>query len=127
MLVHCSHGKCFLVDCGQVAEQVFGVFSFFVRIQLHLVDTCQGEHGKFVVFRKAGLDFELPVYEVGQEGQAQYLEQELQVRLAYGEEVGGAVVEVPAAAQGYFGCAEGCLEGLFVGVAVAQAEIEHRA
>ena len=49
----------------------------------------------------------------------------MQVRLAYGEKVGGAVIEMSAAAQGHFGCSEGCLESLLVRVAVTKPEVEH--
>ena len=74
MPVHGSYGESLLMDGRQVAEQVFGVFSFFVRIQLHFVDTCQGEYGQLVMFRQPGFYFELAVYEVGQERQPQCFE-----------------------------------------------------
>ena len=77
-----SESECFLMDSGEIAEQIFGIFSFFIGIQFHLVNACKTKQGQLAVLVETGFCFELSVNEIGQEGQSQSLEQKLQVGLA---------------------------------------------
>ena len=67
----------FLMDSGEIAEQIFGIFSFFIGIQFHLVNACKTKQGQLAVLVETGFCFELSVNEIGQEGQSQSLEQKV--------------------------------------------------
>ena len=121
-----AYGEGLLPDAGQVAEQVFSLLALFVGVQTHVVDAGKSQHGQLVAGRQFALDLDLRIDVVGQERKSQHLEQQLQVRLAYGKEVGRPLREGAVAAKRHFRCAERRLEGVFFGVAVAQAEIQHR-
>ena len=41
MFVGCANGECLLLEVGQITEQIFILFTLFVRIQFHVVDTDQ--------------------------------------------------------------------------------------
>lgn len=127
VLVGRAQGEGLLLDTGQVAQHVLGVLAFLVGVQLHVVDARQTQEDELVRSREARLDLELTVDVVGQEGQAQHLEEQLQVGLADGEEVGGTLAEMASAAERHFRGAQRGLEGLVVGVAVAQADVHHGA
>lgn len=89
-----SESECFLMDSGEIAEQIFGIFSFFIGIQFHLVNACKTKQGQLAVLVETGFCFELSVNEIGQEGQSQSLEQKLQVGLACGEQISGALPQI---------------------------------
>ena len=127
MLIRSPYGKRVLLDARQVAEQAFRVLTLFVGVQLHVVYAGQPEHRQFVVLGKPCLNLELPVDEIGQKRQADHLEQQLQIRLADGEEIGGAPPHMPRRAQRHLRSTEGCLEIVALGIAVAQPYVEHRA
>ena len=40
MPVHGSEGKGFLLDDGQITQDIFGIFTGQIQIQFHAVDTC---------------------------------------------------------------------------------------
>ena len=127
VLVGRAQGEGLLLDAGQVAQHVLGVLAFLIGVQLHVVDARQAQEDELVRGREARLDLELPVDVVGQERQAQHLEKQLQVGLSDGEEVGGALAEMSRAAERHFRGTQRGLEGLVVGVAVAQADVHHGA
>ena len=91
-----SESECFLMDGGEIAEQIFGIFSFFIGIQFHLVNAYETKQGQLAVLVETGFCFELSVNEIGQEGRSQSLEQKLQVGLACGEQISGALPRWPA-------------------------------
>ena len=94
-----SESECFLMDGGEIAEQIFGIFSFFIGIQFHLVNAYETKQGQLAVLVETGFCFELSVNEIGQEGQSQSLEQKLQVGLACGEQISGALPQMACSAE----------------------------
>ena len=119
------HREGLLPDTGQVAQQVFGVLPLLVDVETHVVESRKGQHRQLVALRKACLDFRLPVDVVGQEGQPQQFEQQLQVGLADGKQISRLAADVPAAAQPHFRGAQRRFEGLLFGIAVAEPEVQH--
>ena len=119
-----SESECFLMDSGEIAEQIFGIFSFFIGIQFHLVNACKTKQGQLAVLVETGFCFELSVNEIGQEGQSQSLEQKLQVGLACGEQISGALPQMACSAERDFRCADGGFERLLVRISVLEAEVE---
>ena len=120
-------GEGLLADAGQVTQQVLGVFALLVEVEFHVVEARQPQYRQLVVLRKARLDLQLPVDVVRQERQADHLEQQLQVRLAQREEVGGFLADMAAPAQRHLRSPERRLESLFLGIPVPQPDVQHRA
>ena len=120
-------GEGLLPDARQVAQQVLSVLALLIDVELHVVDAGERQHREFVALREARLDLHLPVDVVGQERQPQHFEKQLEVRLTEREDVGRAAADMPAAADTGIRCAERRLEGLLLGIAVAQPEIQHGA
>ena len=120
-------GEGLLADAGQVTQQVLGIFTLLVEVEFHVVEARQPQYRQLVVLRKARLDLQLPVDVVRQERQADHLEQQLQVRLAQREEVGGFLADMAAPAQRHLRSPERRLESLFLGIPVPQPDVQHRA
>ena len=120
-----ADGKGLLPNPGQVAQQVFGILALLVEVEFHVVEARQPQHRQFVALRKTRLDLELSVDIVGQERQADHLEEQLQVGLPQRKEIGGFPADMSAAAQPDFRRSQRRLEGLLFGIPVPQPEIQH--
>ena len=63
-----SESECFLMDGGEIAEQIFGIFSFFIGIQFHLVNACKTKQGQLAVLVETGFCLNCPSMKLGRKG-----------------------------------------------------------
>ena len=130
VLVDRTQRIAFLLDDGQVGEDVLVFFReilLVAGVELHVVDRPEAEDGQLVLSVERVLHLELRVGEGRQEGQADQVEQELQVGAAQGDLVGGLVADRAVGGEAHLRGAEDAAQGEFLLVAIFQFEIEYGA
>ena len=128
MLVDRAQRIAFLLDDGQVGEDVLVFFReilLVAGVELHVVDRPEAKDGQLVLPVERVLHLELRVGEGRQEGQADQVEQELQVGAAQGDLVGGLVADRAVGGEAHLRGAEDATQGEFLLVAILQLEIEY--
>ena len=130
VLVDRTQRIAFLLDDGQVGEDVLVLFRealLVAGVELHVVDRSEAKDGQLVLPVERVLHLELRIGEGRQEGQADQVEQELQVGAAQGDLVGGLVADRAVGGEAHLRGAEDAAQGEFLLVAIFQFEIEYGA